>query len=662
MSISVSKVLKCYSKTLLVFSINMSCPSPASSSGVMSPGLLSPHPLPAPQTPTPSPGAPHVRQNHVSSANLYGVNIVCLWIDGKERLCLAQISNTLLKDYSYNEIHNRRVALGITCVQCTPVQLEILRRAGAMPVSSRRCGMITKREAERLVKSFLEEMAPPKLPDDFAFDVSHDCGWGCRGSFIPSRYNSSRAKCVKCYYCNMYFSPNKFIFHFHRMPDSKYQHPDAANFNSWRRHLVLTDPAPSDDMMHAWEDVKAMFNGGSRKRVMASSAHSFTKNQDQNHVKRAKTTTPVSTESHQVDHPQPQPKHSVMPSGFHRFPGPYPFPIFGAPKVTSKPFPILGQHFPGSEKLPPHMHPPRPPSQFPVPNTDAVYPSYEMIWAKHLGLSMYNENSCYPPRYLSETDHAKKEPTVSHQETPSPKKLTDTKFTIGHLSAFKPVSGVQLFKPYEDLESSRDYSEKDSESAVESDSENIDVDTVEDEASEQASEQDNTNKNQYSNHSDCPRNTVITCSDNQQTLLSSPTQNTSVVAEPNAESVKVLNEADAAQPDQSEVDAHQPQNEANACGPSDVISSNNKDSEDEHDDNDFKCDSNDNCMKNDNCRDRSIHEEDNSRQKEYESPTISEYQPTGSELEHHDPLLSLDEIHKGKYILFQLTLPAIYKV
>lgn len=85
-----------------------------------------------------------------------------------------------------------RVALGITCVQCTPVQLELLRRAGAMPVSSRRCGMITKREAERLCKSFLAETAPPKLPDSFSFDVHHACAWGCRGSFTPSRYNSSR--------------------------------------------------------------------------------------------------------------------------------------------------------------------------------------------------------------------------------------------------------------------------------------------------------------------------------------------------------------------------------------------------------------------------------------------------------------------------------------
>ncbi|CAJ1049332.1 PREDICTED: SKI family transcriptional corepressor 1 [Xyrichtys novacula] len=208
-----------------------------------------------------------LRPNQVSETSLYGVPIVCLVIDGKERLCLAQISNTLLKNYSYNEIHNRRVALGITCVQCTPVQLELLRRAGAMPISSRRCGMITKREAERLCKSFLGAHSPPKLPENFAFDVTHECAWGCRGSFIPARYNSSRAKCIKCSFCNMYFSPNKFIFHSHRTTESKYLQPDAANFNSWRRHLKLTDKK-SEEINHAWEDVKAMFNGGSRKRTL----------------------------------------------------------------------------------------------------------------------------------------------------------------------------------------------------------------------------------------------------------------------------------------------------------------------------------------------------------------------------------------------------------
>ncbi|RZF38303.1 hypothetical protein LSTR_LSTR007901 [Laodelphax striatellus] len=196
------------------------------------------------------------KTNQVGTVILYGVPIVSLVIDQTERLCLAQISNTLLKAFSYNEIHNRRVALGITCVQCTPVQLEILRRAGAMPVSSRRCGMITRREAERLCKSFLGDNSPPRLPDDFAFAVHHECAWGCRGSFLPSRYNSSRAKCIKCAVCGLFFSPNKFIFHSHRAgPASRYVQPDAAKFNSWRRHMRLSG-TPPEHIVHAWEDVK----------------------------------------------------------------------------------------------------------------------------------------------------------------------------------------------------------------------------------------------------------------------------------------------------------------------------------------------------------------------------------------------------------------------
>ncbi|XP_043188506.1 SKI family transcriptional corepressor 1 homolog-B-like, partial [Amphibalanus amphitrite] len=209
--------------------------------------------------------------NQVSTVVLYGVPIVSLTMDGKDRLCLAQISNTLLKSFSYNEIHNRRVALGITCIQCTPVQLEILRRAGAMPVSSRRCGMITKREAERLCKSFLGDNSPPKLPDNFTFDVLHQCAWGCQGQFYPARYNSSRAKCIKCTLCATFFSPNKFIFHSHRTAEATYVQPDAANFNSWRRHIRLHG-SPPEEIVHAWEDVKAMFNGGTRKRAGPAAA------------------------------------------------------------------------------------------------------------------------------------------------------------------------------------------------------------------------------------------------------------------------------------------------------------------------------------------------------------------------------------------------------
>lgn len=63
-----------------------------------------------------------------------------------------------------------------------------------------------------------------------------------------------RAKCIKCVYCGLFFSPNKFIFHSHRLPNSKYVQPDAANFNSWRRHIRLVgSPEPSDQVIFAWE-------------------------------------------------------------------------------------------------------------------------------------------------------------------------------------------------------------------------------------------------------------------------------------------------------------------------------------------------------------------------------------------------------------------------
>ena len=157
-----------------------------------------------------------------------------------------------------------------------------------MPISSRRCGMITKREAERLVKSFLEESCPPQLPENFAFRVRHACGWGCQGNFMPARYNSSRAKCIKCSVCELFFSPNKFIFHFHRTASSKYHHPDAANFNSWRRHLFLDYDCPGEELEHAWEDVKAMFNGGSRKRLVSPTSRESPGTQREGEVKRAR--------------------------------------------------------------------------------------------------------------------------------------------------------------------------------------------------------------------------------------------------------------------------------------------------------------------------------------------------------------------------------------
>ncbi|XP_070828332.1 SKI family transcriptional corepressor 1 homolog-B isoform X1 [Chaetodon trifascialis] len=350
------------------------------------------------------PGTKNLKPNQVGETVLYGIPIVSLVIDGQERLCLAQISNTLLKNYSYNEIHNRRVALGITCVQCTPVQLEILRRAGAMPISSRRCGMITKREAERLCKSFLGAHSPPKLPENFAFDVSHECAWGSRGNFIPARYNSSRAKCIKCSYCNMYFSPNKFIFHSHRTPESKYTQPDAANFNSWRRHLKLTDKNGQIDILHAWEDVKAMFNGGSRKRTLpcsGSESSSPLKPQGPN-CPRESPEIPakiLSCEDNRVSMASTR-SYPVIPvpsKGFGMlqkippplFPHPYGFPAFGL--CQKKEDGLMGEQ--SKAGLPGVLWP---------GTKDSAYHSFPMFWpaAGALPMPPYPQTQHKPPTEL----------------------------------------------------------------------------------------------------------------------------------------------------------------------------------------------------------------------------------------------------------------------
>jgi hypothetical protein len=53
-----------------------------------------------------------------------------------------------------------------------------------------------------------------------------------------------------------------------------YIQPDSPNFNAWRRHLRLHNPTQSEDLRDAWEDVKAMFNGGNRKRSASSTTMS----------------------------------------------------------------------------------------------------------------------------------------------------------------------------------------------------------------------------------------------------------------------------------------------------------------------------------------------------------------------------------------------------
>lgn len=91
--------------------------------------------------------------------------------------------------------------------------------------------------------------------------------------------------CSRCSFCDSFLSPNKFIFHSHRLPNVSYVQPDSPNFNAWRRHLRLHNPTQSEDLRDAWEDVKAMFNGGNRKRSSSGTTNSANKSSIANNNK-----------------------------------------------------------------------------------------------------------------------------------------------------------------------------------------------------------------------------------------------------------------------------------------------------------------------------------------------------------------------------------------
>lgn len=275
-----------------------------------------------------------------------------------------------------------------------------------------------------------------RLPDDFAFSVHHECAWGCRGAFLPSRYNSSRAKCIKCTYCGLFFSPNKFIFHSHRTgPSDKYIQPDAANFNSWRRHMKLSG-TPPDEITHAWEDVKAMFNGGTRKRLLSSSSsHSNSPTSSSSSISRSMNNTcPKQAKLHNST-----PMTLTTPSSNFTVPT---TPIIPAPRVP--PFPEL-----------------------PLPLSRSLVMDY--VWhnqAKHSPFSFSPYSSTLPWLKRNSTAPLLFHPSADsssllgfHHSPPSLDAKGNTMILTNHQSAFRPVQSMLLPGSRTILESQNNHSD-----------------------------------------------------------------------------------------------------------------------------------------------------------------------------------------------------------
>uniref|UniRef100_UPI000068341A Ski oncogene n=1 Tax=Homo sapiens TaxID=9606 RepID=UPI000068341A len=86
---------------------------------------------------------------------LEGETISCFVVGGEKRLCLPQILNSVLRDFSLQQINAVCDELHIYCSRCTADQLEILKVMGILPFSAPSCGLITKTDAERLCNALL---------------------------------------------------------------------------------------------------------------------------------------------------------------------------------------------------------------------------------------------------------------------------------------------------------------------------------------------------------------------------------------------------------------------------------------------------------------------------------------------------------------------------
>ncbi|XP_028309320.1 v-ski avian sarcoma viral oncogene homolog a [Gouania willdenowi] len=207
--------------------------------------------LPPPVMPGPL-FIPSDRSTERCETVLEGETISCFVVGGEKRLCLPQILNTVLRDFSLQQINSVCDELHIYCSRCTADQLEILKVMGILPFSAPSCGLITKTDAERLCNALIYGGAyPPRCkPElgvggalelhvtDRSFRVYHECFGKCKGLFVPELYTNPNAACIQCMDCRLMYQTHKFVVHSHKAQENRTCHWgfDSAN---WRAYVLL---------------------------------------------------------------------------------------------------------------------------------------------------------------------------------------------------------------------------------------------------------------------------------------------------------------------------------------------------------------------------------------------------------------------------------------
>lgn len=212
--------------------------------------------------------------------------ISCFVVGGEKRLCLPQILNTVLRDFSLQQINSVCDDLHIYCSRCTADQLEILKVMGILPFSAPSCGLITKTDAERMCNAMIYGGAyPPHCKKEFSgatlelelteksFKVYHECFGKCKGLFVPELYTSPNAACIQCMDCRLMYPTHKFVIHSHKSLENRTCHWgfDSAN---WRAYILLgqdyTGKEEKERLEQLLDEIKEKFDFANKYKRKAS--------------------------------------------------------------------------------------------------------------------------------------------------------------------------------------------------------------------------------------------------------------------------------------------------------------------------------------------------------------------------------------------------------
>lgn len=204
--------------------------------------FITPPPFPIQQLPILT--TPDQSRSELSETVLEGETISCFVVGGEKRLCLPQVLNSVLREFSLFQINQVCEELQIFCSRCNPEQLEVLKVTGILPMNAPSCGLITKTDAERLSSALLHRSGGLVIKATgchegaFSFKVYHECFGKCKGVCTPELYTDSNAHCIECVECHGMFSPQKFVCHVHRFRENRTCHWGFDSSN-WRSYLLI---------------------------------------------------------------------------------------------------------------------------------------------------------------------------------------------------------------------------------------------------------------------------------------------------------------------------------------------------------------------------------------------------------------------------------------